>query len=504
VSAKRLQLAEMAVVRGTTRHRLADMGRNGEAAEQARFQDPPVPGPAPSAGWRRPAYFGTLFGKLRANIVRPSRLLGIFASLVGSQLGGALLGLVFWIFAARALTPEQVGVGAALVAAMALLSMFGDLGIGTLLLERFKVVPVPERRALLSTGLSIAVAGGVLFALVWLGLSTLVHLPGVLGSLSLSTALLLVAATGLAATCSARDQAVIGMGASRVQLRRNLLASVIRIAVLLGAVALDMRSGQVIVIAWTVGLVGSLLATPLPRHLSPRTQTTIKQRWCLVRDHWTAALGHHTLTLAMVASGLVLPVAVASIMSATATAHFTQARLLADTALALPYYLTLALFATVATADGFRRKAPRTLIMGMALALSTIAVAALFGRVLLSTFGHSYSQESMPLLLLILVTGPALVIKDHFAVLRRFQGKRTQGALTVGLWATAEVVGAVVGGLAGGIRMLCLGWVAMSAVCALIALPVLVRAIRREPTGANTRYEGLPAVSAVGSTPGSN
>jgi O-antigen/teichoic acid export membrane protein len=41
----------------------------------------------------------------------------VFASLVGSQLSGAVFGLVFWTLAARALTPDQVGVGAALVAA---------------------------------------------------------------------------------------------------------------------------------------------------------------------------------------------------------------------------------------------------------------------------------------------------------------------------------------------------------------------------------------------------
>ena len=140
--------------------------------------------------------------------------------------------------------------------------------------------------------------------------------------------------------------------------------------------------------------------------------------------------------------------------------------------MALPYLLTIALFATAESVEGFRRKAPRTLIMGMVLALSVILVGALFGRVLLLMFGTSYSQESWPLLLLILAAGPAVVIKDHFVVLRRLQGMRRQGALTMGLWTAAELTGAVVGGLVGGTTMLCLGWLAMSAVCALIALPV--------------------------------
>ncbi len=417
------------------------------------------------------------------SVVRPSRLLGVFVSLVGSQLGGAVLGLVFWALAARALTPEQVGVGAALVAAMTLLSTFGVLGVGTLLLERFKVVSVTDRRALFSTGLGIAGMGGALVAAGWVSLSAPAHLSGVLGDLSLSSALLLVGTTGIAAMCSAFDLAVIGMGVSSVQLRRNLLASIMRIAVLSGAIGLDVRSGEVILVSWTVGLVGSLLATPLRRYLPTHARVTIGHRWRLVRSYWAVAIGHHGLTLAMASSALILPVVVASLMSATQTAYFQQANLLGGTVLALPYFLTIALFATAEDLDGFRRKAPRTLTMGMVLALLIILAGALFGRVLLLIFGASYARESWPLLLVILAAGPGIAIKDHFVVLRRLQGRRRQGALTMALWSAAELTGAVVGGLVGGMTMLCLGWLAMSAACALIALPVLIRAMRRQPTG---------------------
>ena len=442
-----------------------------------------APGVASGAGSGRPVMNLNALATLRNSVVRPSRLLAIFASLVGSQLGGAVLGLVFWTLAARALAPEQVGVGAGLVAAMTLLSTFGVLGVGTLLLERFKVVAVTDRRALASTGLGIAGMGGALVAAGWLGLSAPLHLSGVLGDLSLGAALLLVGTTGIAATCSAFDQAVIGMGVSSLQMRRTLLASIVRIAVLSGAIGLGVRSGQVILVSWTVGLVGSLLATPLRRHLPPRARVTIGQRWHLVRDHWPVAMGHHGLTLAVGSSSLILPVIVASLMPATQTAYFNQASLLAATITALPYLLTIALFATAENMEVFRRKAPRTLITGMVLALSVILAAALFGRVPLSMFGAKYAQESWPLLVLLLTAGPAMVIKDHFVVLRRIQGMRRQGALTTTLWSAAELAGALVGGLVGGMTMLCLGWLAMSTACALIALPVLIRALRRQPAG---------------------
>jgi O-antigen/teichoic acid export membrane protein len=438
---------------------------------------------ASAAGSGRPVENLNVLAKLRNSLSRPSRLLGVFASLVGSHGSGAVLGLAFWTLAARGLTPEQLGVGAALVAATTLLSTFGVLGIGTLLLERFQVVSVTDRRALISTGLGISGMGGALVAAGWLVLSAPMHLSGVLGDLSLSSALLLVGTTGIAATCAAFDQAVIGMGVSSLQLRRNLLASILRIAVLSGAIGVNFRSGQAILVAWTVGFVGSLLATPLRRHLPPRARVTIGQRWHLVRNHWAVAMGHHSLTLAVASSSLMIPVIVASLMSATQTAYFNQARLLVDTMVALLYLLTLALFATAESVEGFRRKAPRTLITAMVLALSFILVGALFGRVPLLLFGPEYARESWPLLVIILAGAPAMVIKDHFVVLRRLQGMRRQGALTMALWSAAELTGAVVGGLVGGTRMLCVGWVSVSTACALIALPVLIRAMRKQPTG---------------------
>jgi O-antigen/teichoic acid export membrane protein len=420
-------------------------------------------------------------------------LLNVFGSLVGSHLGGALLGLVFWMLATRTMTPEQVGLGAALVAAMTLLSMLGLFGIGTLLLERFKSVAVVDRWALFTTGLAVVAVGSGLLAAGWLAVSGLAHLDGVLGDLSVTSVLLLVGATVIAATCAAFDQAVIGMGASGVQLRRNLVASALRIGFLSGALALGFRSGDVILISWIVGLTGSLLASRLRGHVLPRSGVTTRARWHLVREHWAAAVGHHGLTLAMASGSLMLPVVVAMTMSADATAYFSQARLVADTALAVPFFLTIALFATADDLAVFGRKAPRTIALGMVLALGLIGGAAVLGRPVLSLFGPEYARQSMPLLLLLLAAGPVLVVKDHFAVLRRLQGKRISGAVEMAVWTAAELAGAVVGAMTGSTALVCVGWLTMSAVCALVALPQLLRGIRLAPA---TSFDVPTAVEA--------
>jgi O-antigen/teichoic acid export membrane protein len=437
---------------------------------------------------------------LAKRLLQRNALLNIFASQVGSHVGGALLGLFFWMLAARALTPEQVGLGAALVAVMSLLSMLGLFGVGTLLMERFKFVAVVDRWPLFTTGLTMATMGGAVVAAIWIAISEFAHFDGVLGDLSLSTLLLLVGATAIATTCAAFDQAAIGMGASSVQLRRNILASCLRIAFLVGAIALDFKSGEVLLVSWISGLVGSLLASRIRRHVLPRSGVTTTQRWRLVRDYWTTAVGHHGLTLALASGSVMLPVVVASMMSAEQTAYFSQARLLADSALAIPYFLTIALFATVQDLDGFRLKARRTIVLGMVLALCLFLGAAIFGRFVLLLFGVQYAEASQPLLLLLLVGGPALVIKDHFAVLCRVQGKRISGAVAMACWTAAELTGAVVGGLLGSPTMVCIGWLVTSGACSLIALPVLLRGIRgvaapATPSGVSAAVEADRALA---------
>ncbi|MEZ0051096.1 O-antigen/teichoic acid export membrane protein [Mycobacterium sp. MAA66] len=406
-------------------------------------------------------------------------LTDVFASLMGSHVGGALLGLVFWILAAHTFTPAQVGIGAALVAAMTLLSELALLGVDTLLLERFKFVSVGDRWALFVTGLVVTAGAGALIALAGLAVLRLIRPAGVMGDLSSVDAVLLVLATVIAAVCAVFDQAAIGMGAGAVQLWRNLCASVLRVGVLVGATVLQCSNGYLILVAWIVGMVGSLAVCRLQRTTLPRSAVTGRDRLRLVRAHWTTALGHHGLTLAMGTGALMLPVVVAALIPAEETAYFVQARLLSDTALALPFLLTVALFATAVDIDEFRRTARYTICLGMAFALFLIGGAALLGRALLMLFGSQYANASLPLLLILLCTGPVLVIKDHFAVLRRLQGKRISGAVAMALWAAAELSGAIVGGLTGSVLLLCVGWLVMSAASALVALPVLVSGMRR-------------------------
>ncbi|MEO7059006.1 MAG: hypothetical protein ABI083_04760, partial [Lapillicoccus sp.] len=87
------------------------------------------------------------------------RVAAISASLVGTYALTSVLGLAFWLLAARQFSVGAVGVGGAAISMMTLLGTLGTCGLGTLLIARLPRTEQGERRVLTRTAL--LVAGGV-------------------------------------------------------------------------------------------------------------------------------------------------------------------------------------------------------------------------------------------------------------------------------------------------------------------------------------------------------
>ena len=81
-----------------------------------------------------------------------------FRSLLGAQVIGAVLGLVFWILAARLVDAHEVGVAAAAISAQTLLGIVTVLGIGTVLISDLPLHEPRRQRQLVLRGL-LVVAG---------------------------------------------------------------------------------------------------------------------------------------------------------------------------------------------------------------------------------------------------------------------------------------------------------------------------------------------------------
>lgn len=435
-----------------------------------------VSGDAPAAPRRRP------LARLAASGF--GRIAGISASLVGTQALTSVLGLVFWALAARQFLTGEVGVAGAAVAMMMLLGSLGSLGLGTVLIARLPLTPEADRRVLVRTCLAAAGAAGTLLGLLVPALA--VHAFGAanlapIGG-SIWPLLGLALATGLTSVVIVLDQAVLTIGLGTLQLERNVTASAVKVVALLALGLAGVPGGMTILLAWTIG---NLLSLPL---VSWRTRggRALAGRRALVepaqlRGIGRLAVSHHALNVSIQAALQVLPVLVTVLVSAQANAAFNSAIMLSGFVFALPYAVSIGLFAA-ARGDETEivRRMRLTIPFGLAVsAAASIVLFPLAGPVL-HVFGPQYAADGAVLLRLIVLAGIPFVVKDHFIALRRVQGRTTQALLVTVAFLVAELAAATTGALTGGAVGLCVGWLSVLALEALVLAVPLVRAYRHD------------------------
>ena len=196
-------------------------------------------------------------------------------SLVGTTAVTSLLSFIYWWLAARAFPPEAVGLASAAISAMTLLGSLAIVGLGTLLLGE---LPLQRGRegSLISTALMLVAGIGGL-----LGFAFAVVAPYVssgfqpLGASTGSSGLFALGVS-LTAITLVLDDALIGLFRGGLQLWRNSLFAVVKLAVLLAAsLWLSRAVGLTIYATWAIGNICSLVA--LAGYVIAKTGTSCAQ-----------------------------------------------------------------------------------------------------------------------------------------------------------------------------------------------------------------------------------
>jgi len=411
-----------------------------------------------------------------------ARIAGISASLVGTQALTSVLGLVFWAVAARQYIATEVGIAGAAVALMMLLGSLGSLGLGTVLIARLPGTAGGDRRVLVRTSVAAAAAGGTLLGLVVPAVAVQVFgatgLAPVAGSLL--PLLLLAIGTGLTSAVIVLDQAVLTIGIGTLQLERNVVSSIVKILALIALPFAGAQGGMTIFLAWAIGNAVSL---PLVAWRTRGGRVLAAGRALLdprsLRGLGRLALSHHALNVSIQAALQLLPVLVTILVSAQQNARFNAAIMLAGFVFALPYAVSVGLFAAARGKESEVVSRMRlTIPFGLAVSATAILVLFPLAEPVLHIFGPQYAAEGAVLLRLIVLAGLPFVIKDHFIALRRVQGRTTSALIVTAIFLVAELAAAAGGAVVGGTVGLCVGWLSVLAVEAVILAIPLVRALR--------------------------
>jgi O-antigen/teichoic acid export membrane protein len=411
------------------------------------------------------------------------RLFTTFGYLVAKQGATAVLGLAYWAVATRLFSARDVGLAAAASSTALFLGTIGALGIPLLLLAELGSLPATVRRVAFSTGMYISCLAVLILSLATLALSPFLgDSLRIIGS-DWTTAAFFVIGSVATMVPLTFDNAAIGLHRGSAQLWRASLSSVVKLAIVAVLVLVGIRTAPGLLFAWTLSLVVPLVAClPMLRLLpTPAGQGNLSHRVALARRYGVLSLKHHVLNLSINSVFYIVGVIAALVLLPRQLAYFTAAFLLESTAMVIPYLLALSLFAEISGDQSLlHRHVRRTLPLGMALCVGIVVVAWVTAPFALRLFGPAYAVNGTTALRLLVLVGPAYVIKDHYVAIRRAQGRLGHAAKMMAAGTAAEAVGAALGGIYWGMIGLCIGWIIGAACEAVFLLPAVLRVFRRD------------------------
>lgn len=417
------------------------------------------------------------------------------ASLVSTSVVTSGLGFVYWTVAARMFPATEVGEAATAISAMSLIAQFTVLGFGTALV--FTLPTMESGRAqLVSTaglmcaavGAAVALLGGVLLPDSFLGL------PGVGHQLVAS----LLFAGGVAAHSVAMmlDSALLSVTGGGVQLARNAIHAVTKLALLVVFAMTIARYGSLSIFAsWFVATVGSLVLVGIwlvHRYWVPLHW--LRPRWATLRGLHFHAAQHHVLNLSLTVPFFAMPIVANVILGSEKAGYLYATWSLAGFVFMLPIALSMALFASGAKdSSTILREFRFTLRSSLAACVAANLVILPLGGVVLGIFGPAYVENGRTVLIILCIGGLGLVIRDHHVAVARITGTVGREAALMMALGTGELVGAAIGASRGGLVGLSLGWLAAVALEVAVCTPLVWRAYRGRIEVPANRSETLEA-----------
>jgi O-antigen/teichoic acid export membrane protein len=359
---------------------------------------------------------------------------------MGTTAATSLLGFGFWLVAARTLSATEVGRSAALISAMLFVSVLTNLGLGQVFVSRLASRRQGAEWSLtVTTGIALAgvtsLIGGAIAAVL---LPTLI--PTLKHGLSPATFLLLPLGVAGSACSLVIDYACIAERQARLSFVRNVIAALLRIALIPLASVVPTDGTTWILAVWAGSFLlidGLALFRELPA-LGHRFRPTLTGWRTELSEIRGLIAGHQSINLGAQASSYLLPVLVSAQLGPEQNAYFYTTFMVASALFFIAPAIGNALFAEGAHEPGRLgedvRKAIRHTLM---LAGPPALVLVVFGPMILGLFGPEYADEGEPLLLILVVAAAFdSALQISLAVLRARH--RLQDA-ALATWATLIV-----------------------------------------------------------------
>jgi len=400
------------------------------------------------------------------------------AALYGTTIITSILGFVYWFVAARLAPAAAVGTASAIQSAAQFLGIFCVIGLNTLLISELAADKSEARSLMLTAAAGVGVAAYIISAGVGIGLASLsstlregLNGPGAI--------LIFAVLSALTTVLVLLDDSCIGLLRGDLQLRRNAVFAVSKLALLpLLIWVWASQSGMELVIAWFAGLLISLVTLGVQLAKLTRGQSSHLD-FQRIFEKRKLVMGHHWLNLSIQSPRLILPVLVAIIVGPKANAAFTAAFLVVSFVNVIPSQLSTVLFALAPGDEAdLHLQVRKTMRICLVISVATAPVFVIFAGLILRIFGHDYVSATAALAILGFATYPQ-TIKAHYVAIARVRGRMQNAALWTLVGGCLEVGFAAVGAIEHGLTGLAVAYLIAATVEAIFYSPSVFGVLRK-------------------------
>ena len=324
--------------------------------------------------------------------------------IMGSTVGSAGLGYLYWLLAARAVPQPAIGTATALIAVATVLSMVSNLGLGHMFIQRLPGTDLAGWSRIVGAGLLLGCGATTVAAFA--AVAVLPAVGGHFAFLRSTSGAAALITTAVALTASTLlDHVYVAHRAGEGMLARTLalaVGKVVTLAVLTGAGA---GGPAAVLLAWTLPSLAVTAYTVLTglgrlRHGARLGGAGLGAELRHVQESLT---GHHLINLAQAGPTALLPVLVTARLGAEANGHFYVAWMTASMLFMVSPAVASALYAE-RSHDAAARSAGLSRAAVVVLAVMVVPALVLFvgGERILGLFSPGYAAEG-GLLLRVLV-----------------------------------------------------------------------------------------------------
>jgi O-antigen/teichoic acid export membrane protein len=410
-------------------------------------------------------------------------------SLMANTVLTSVLGLAFWLAAARLFPANLVGDDSALIAAITVLTVVGSLDLGTVLIRFLPTAGLRTAR-IVAGAYTVSVSASLLLAVVFVVLAPRLSTSFAFLGASPPLAITFCVIASLWAVFSLQDFVLVALHRALWVAVENTVFGILKLAAL--PILVVTATQHAVFVAWVGPVIPLIIAVNLvvarrmiPSHVRRQAEHGIEQAPLQRRAFLAFVAFDYLASMFNQASARILPVLVVVTLGGTSNAYFYIAFTIITAFDLLFQNVTMSLVVEASADEQHLQRLTQQLVRRfLVFVLVGGAIIIVAAPLLLLPFGPAYADNAAPVLRLLVLASGFRAILALFGAVARVRGHTGWLLLTYACLAALLLPLAVILVQRVGLNGVALAWLIAHAVVGTAVLWPMIRLLRTSDRGA--------------------